>query len=212
MTIILNLVLNTLFYPFDYRQSLPQTPCSAEWTTHIHLCCLWAVMQNSLLWENPDSTYSISSRSLSGQFSLPLLSLQSHCPSDCMTCWNRLLSLPPFALDSVIQAALKHRSHTHTQQAESEISRKSWGFTDRYGSSPAKRMRMQPELQRRDVEEESRCHIICVWLRALRSQSRTEAGGGLLSNRGDWVYATLDRRWIAGKSIYKTMQNRRSST
>lgn len=32
------------------------------------------------------STYSISSRSPSGQFSLPLLSLQSHCPCECRTC------------------------------------------------------------------------------------------------------------------------------
>lgn len=35
-----------------------------------------------------DSTYSISSHSFSRLFSLLLLSLQSHCLSECLTCWN----------------------------------------------------------------------------------------------------------------------------
>lgn len=120
-------------------------------------------------------------------------------------------SLPPRLRFGDPSCSEAQESHTYTTSRQWNCTQ-SWGFTDRYGSSLAKHVRMQPELQRRDVEEESRCHIICVWLRALRPQTRTEAGGGLLSNRGDWVYATLDQRWIAGKSIYNTMQNRRSST
>lgn len=82
------------------------------------------------------------------------------------------LSLPPRLRFGDPSCSETHESHTFTTSREWNCTQ-SWGFTDRYGSSLAKHVRMQPELQRRDVEEESRCHIICVWLRALRSQSRT---------------------------------------
>lgn len=55
----------------------------------MHLCAAWSTRaEEADLGGGGFSTYSISSRSLSGQFSLPLLSLQSHCPFDCTTCWD----------------------------------------------------------------------------------------------------------------------------
>lgn len=193
-------------FTFDYRQSLSQTPCSAEWTTHTHLCCLWAVMQKSLLWETLLTAFLLVHSQVS------FLCLCWVCRAIVhLTAWHvgTGSSLPPRLRFGDPSCSETRESYTYTTSRKWNCTQ-SWGGSLWFVFGKTCEDAAAAAAKGCGGGEPLPHHLRLAARTAITN--RIEAGGGLFSNRGDWVYATLDQRWMAGKSIYNTMQNRRSST
>lgn len=162
-------------------------------------------------------TYSISSHLFSRLFSWLLLSLQSHCPSERLTCWN--LVRAQFAISSLSLSLSKghhpswNRWIRHTCYVL--ISIPLWqnrilhakielyyigvmvmalcipGNTDCTSRSKG---RGEKGAATSSVKEKK-----STWLKALYLQSH-KASNGFPSNRGDRVHAAIKRRWKKSQS------------
>lgn len=149
------------------------------------MCSLSSHAEKADLGRRGFSTYSISSRWLSSQFSLPLLSLQSHCPFDCMTCWK------PAALSLSLSGCLLAFRRLCSARRTQTMSRR------RQFVRFSRRVRMRMRVGGGGVgggEDGNRCHITSLSEAALRP--------GWLS-----LCAT---QWKAASSKLETTQERRS--